>query len=76
MSAADIAPPGESAPAAGIELPSRLLTAEDLAGLLGIKTATVYLWARRGKLPPGRLVGKFRRWTPAEIRVHLEARGS
>jgi predicted DNA-binding transcriptional regulator AlpA len=66
--------PGDTAPAPGIELPPRLLTAPDLAELFGIRPATVYEWARTGKLPPGRRLGKFRRWMPSEIREHLETR--
>jgi excisionase family DNA binding protein len=64
-----------TAAAASIELPERLLTPDDLARLLGVTKGTVYGWARSGRLPPGRLHGKFRRWTPGEIRRYLEARG-
>ena len=42
-----------------------LLTAEQVAELLNVKTTTVHAWARSGAIPSvtlGRRVRRFRRW--------------
>lgn len=48
-----------------------LLSAEEVAKLLGVDTAYVYSQARAGKIPSIKL-GKYRRFSPAQVRKWLE----
>ncbi|GEM_PF-1122891 len=53
-----------------------LLTARELAGLLGVSTETVLRWTRRGELPAIRLPGGALRFREAEIEAWLEERAT
>lgn len=44
-----------------------LLTAPDVAQVLGVPTSTVYGWALRGEGPPSFKVGKHRRFDAAAV---------
>jgi len=52
-----------------------LLTAEELAGRLGIRPRTVREWARTGRIPEVRLSPKVRRFELAEVIQALKRQG-
>lgn len=56
--------------------PPRLLTARDLADLLGVSAETVLRWARRGELPAFRLPGGAIRFREADVDAWLEAKAT
>ena len=39
----------------GAKMANELMTAEEVAGYLRVKSSTVYEWARRGKIPAAKL---------------------
>lgn len=49
----------------------RLLTAEDVAELLGVSTSWVYAASRRGELPTVTL-GRYRRYRPEAVEAWIE----
>ncbi|MFD4755726.1 helix-turn-helix domain-containing protein [Streptomyces sp. NPDC058426] len=49
------------------ELPTRYLTAEDLATLFAVPLETVYAWRRKRTGPPAFRVGKHLRYDPAAV---------
>jgi excisionase family DNA binding protein len=51
----------------------RLLTAREVAGLLGFSTETILRWARQGKLPVVRLPGGAIRFRPDDLDRWLTA---
>jgi excisionase family DNA binding protein len=51
----------------------QLLTAREVAGLLGLSTSTVLDWWEAGKLPGFRLNGRVVRFRRDEILAWLEA---
>jgi excisionase family DNA binding protein len=53
-----------------------LLTARDLADMLGVSTETVLRWTRRGDLPAIRLPGGALRFRADEIEAWLENRAT
>jgi excisionase family DNA binding protein len=53
-----------------------LLTAREVAGLLGVSPETVLRWTRRGELPAVRLPGGAIRYREEELEVWLGARGT
>lgn len=54
-----------------IEALERLLTAAQVAELLGVTSATVYSWAAAGELPAVRLGRRAVRFRPHELEVWL-----
>lgn len=50
------------------ERPEPLWGIEETAGYLGIPTATLYQWRHRKYGPPGRRVGRYIRYDPADVR--------
>lgn len=55
---------------------SCLLTAREVAGLLGVSTETVLRWTRRGDLPAIRLPGGAIRFREDELDAWLMARAT
>ena len=53
-----------------------LLTARELAELLGVSAETVLRWTRRGEVPALRLPGGAIRYRPDELEAWLEARAT
>jgi excisionase family DNA binding protein len=51
----------------------RLVTASELAGYLGLSTATVLDWWEAGRLPGFKLNGRAVRFRPSEVEAWLEA---
>lgn len=51
---------------------SRLLTAREVAGMLGVSPETVLRWVRRGELPAIRLPGGAIRFEEAAIEAKLQ----
>ena len=64
-------PPG--APS-GETIRDELLTAQELAGHLGVKPATVLGWHRQGKIPGRRLSHKVLRFSLRDVLAALEGR--
>jgi excisionase family DNA binding protein len=61
--------------------PERLLTARELADILGVKPATVLDWFEAGRLPGFRLGGRFGspvrfRWSEVEAWLEEHRRGA
>jgi excisionase family DNA binding protein len=54
----------------------RLLTARQLADLLGVSVETVLRWTRRGDLPAIRLPGGALRYRGAELDAWIEGRAT
>jgi excisionase family DNA binding protein len=54
----------------------RLLTAREVADMLGVSTETVLRWTRAGDLPAIRLPGGAIRYRPAELEAWLAARAT
>jgi excisionase family DNA binding protein len=54
----------------------RLLTAREVAGVLGVCPETVLRWTRKGALPGLRLPGGGLRYEEVELEAWLEARGT
>ena len=52
----------------------RLLTAREVAGLLGVSSETVLRWTRRGDLPAIRLPGGAIRYREDELEAWLSKR--
>ena len=50
----------------------RLLDAQDLGRLLGVKPRTVRAWAVKGVIPSISITSKVRRFDPIAVRAHLE----
>ena len=50
---------------------NRLLTAQEVSELLGVKTSWVYAEARSGRLPHVR-IGRYRRFRPEAIAAWVE----
>jgi excisionase family DNA binding protein len=55
---------------------ARLLTAREVAGLLGVSTETVLRWTRRREVPAVRLPGGAIRYRPDELDQWLMARAT
>jgi hypothetical protein len=54
-----------------------LLRFDDLSGLGIVKTWTsLNLWIDERGFPPGRIIGRFRTWTTAEVMRWIEAQPS
>jgi excisionase family DNA binding protein len=53
-----------------------LLTARELAELLGVSAETVLRWTRRGEMPALRLPGGTVRYRPDAVEAWLEARAT
>jgi nitrogen PTS system EIIA component len=53
--------------------PERLLTAREIAELLGFSASTVVDWAERGKVPAFKVGGRLR-FRASEVEEWLEAR--
>jgi excisionase family DNA binding protein len=53
-----------------------LLTAREVAELLGVSAETVLRWTRRGELPAIRLPGGALRYREPELEAWLQARGT
>jgi excisionase family DNA binding protein len=54
----------------------QLLTARQVADLLGVSTETILRWTRRGDLPAVRLPGGAIRFREAELEAWLEGRAT
>ena len=54
----------------------RLLTAREVAELLGVSTETVLRWTRAGDLPAIRLPGGAIRYRPSELEAWLAGRAT
>jgi len=53
----------------------KLLTIEDVRGLLGVNASTVYRWIAKSGFPPGMLLGKkARRWWRNDVENWVNAR--
>jgi len=50
-----------------------LLTASELAALLGVNRSTIWTWHSGGKIPMPLQIGGITRWRRAEIQHWLEA---
>lgn len=50
-----------------------LWTVQDLAEYLGVPVETIYTWRTKGYGPPGRRVGKYLRYRPAEVEAWLDS---
>ena len=71
---ADGAPVGRPANHPANTLDRRpLLTAEELAGFLGVPLNTVYVWNHRRQGPPALKVGRHLRYRWAEVEAWLTA---
>lgn len=46
---------------------------EETAAYLGIPARTIYQWRYRGYGPPGRKVGRYVRFNPADVRAWFAA---
>jgi excisionase family DNA binding protein len=55
---------------------ARLLTAREVAGLIGVSSETVLRWTRRGELPGFRLPGGALRYRETELEQWLAGRRS
>ena len=55
---------------------ARLLTAREVADLLGVSTESVLRWTRAGKLPAIRLPGGALRYRDADLEVWLYERAT
>ena len=53
-----------------------LLTARELADLLGVCVETVLRWTRRGDLPGRRMPGGAIRYVPTEVEAWLDRRST
>jgi excisionase family DNA binding protein len=69
-------PPDDGLSARWDVVTSRLLTARELAGLLGVSTETVLRWTRRGDLPAIRLPGGAIRFREDDLDAWLMARAT
>lgn len=54
--------------------PVRLLSVEELAGLLQVPVGTIYQWRHRGQGPKGLRVGRHLRFDPSDVARWVEAR--
>lgn len=54
-------------PTAGVAIPDRLWTPDDVAAFLGVPKATVYKWRNQGTGPRTLKVGRHLRYLPAEV---------
>jgi excisionase family DNA binding protein len=52
----------------------KLLTAPELADLLGVPVGTLYQWRVKRVGPPAARVGKFIRYRPADVERWVESR--
>jgi predicted DNA-binding transcriptional regulator AlpA len=53
-------------------IPSRMLSVEDLATLLHVKPDTIRQWEHRGEFPKGRRIGGTVRWHPRDVKHLLQ----
>ncbi|HWM04395.1 MAG TPA: helix-turn-helix domain-containing protein [Actinophytocola sp.] len=44
-----------------------LWTIEDLSAYLSVPVATVYKWRSTGEVPTAHKIGRYLRWTPADV---------
>jgi excisionase family DNA binding protein len=51
----------------------RLITAPELAQMLGCSVRTVIRLAARGMLPPGLKLGRLRRWNVTDVEAYVAA---
>lgn len=74
MSTHDVVRPvgQRSAPSKSVSRAERLWGAEDVAAFLGVPLRTVYQWRYTRYGPPGRRVGRYLRYDPAEVRAWFE----
>jgi len=56
-----------------LEAPQPLLTAIEIARLLGVSKQWVYKWTEQGKLPCVRLPGRTIRYDAAEVERYVES---
>lgn len=50
----------------------RMLAVDEVAAFLGIKTSTVWAWARAGRIPaPIKLSGRCTRWRLSDLLAHV-----
>lgn len=53
--------------------PSAMLSAADLAGMMGVSLNTVWRWAKAGRLPAPRRIGpNTTRWMAGEVRAAID----
>lgn len=50
----------------------RYLTAREVAAALGVKPATLYLWAHEGRGPRARRIGRELRWALSDLLAWLD----
>ena len=55
-----------------MDLTDRLLTLPEVAELLGIPVATLYLWRHRGEGPSGYRIGRHVRYRRSSVEAWLE----
>jgi predicted DNA-binding transcriptional regulator AlpA len=51
-----------------------LWTIEDLSAYLSVPVATIYKWRSTGEAPRAHKIGRYLRWTPADVFDWLERR--
>jgi len=51
----------------------RLWTIEDVSAYLGIPVGTLYQWRSKEYGPPGRRMGKYVRYRPADVRAWVDS---
>jgi predicted DNA-binding transcriptional regulator AlpA len=49
-----------------------LWTIEDLSAYLSVPVATIYKWRSTGEAPRAHKIGRYLRWTPADVFDWLE----
>jgi excisionase family DNA binding protein len=54
--------------------PVRLLSVEEVAGMLQVPVQTIYQWRLRGLGPPSMRVGRYVRFDPADLSRWIEGR--
>ncbi len=56
--------------------PRRLLTAQEVAKILGISRKTVHRLVREGKLPCVQVTARERRFTPEQVQEYIESQST
>ncbi|MBP2339049.1 excisionase family DNA binding protein [Saccharothrix coeruleofusca] len=52
---------------------TKLWSVQELADYLGVPVATIYKWRTQKYGPPGRRVGKYVRYRPADVEAWITA---
>ena len=49
------------------------MTANELAKHISITPRTLHKWAKEGRIPPGKKIGRIRLWSWNEVNLHLSS---